>query len=217
MPSNHFIPCHPLFPLPSFFCSIRVFYNESVLCIRWPKYRSFSFSISPSNEYSGLISFKFDWLDLLAGIALMFLALAGRFRFTLPPGKSIKNFENRMVCLGSRRFSDSKWRQSEAFLLPQWGFWMAESPPCVGDAEYKGLLSPGLFFLWRSGAIGMPASYCTLMIEPHLLVGTVTVLDLHSCSFSLHVVRDSGLAPRTGSPPSGLQSSPLLSSMFIHP
>ena len=66
MPSNHLILCHPLFLLPSIFPSIRVFSNESVLCIRWPKYWSFSFSINPSNEYSGLISFRMDWLDLLA-------------------------------------------------------------------------------------------------------------------------------------------------------
>ena len=66
MPSNHLILCHPLFLLPSIFPSIRVFTNESVLCIRWPKYWSFSFSISPSNENSGLISFRMDWLDLLA-------------------------------------------------------------------------------------------------------------------------------------------------------
>ena len=66
MPSNHLILCHPLLLLPSFFPSIRVFSNESVLCIRWPKYWSFSFSISPSSEYSGLISFRMDWLDLLA-------------------------------------------------------------------------------------------------------------------------------------------------------
>ena len=65
MPSNHLILCRPLL-LPSIFPSIRVFSSESVLCIRWPKYWSFSFSISPSNEYSGLISFKMDWLDLLA-------------------------------------------------------------------------------------------------------------------------------------------------------
>ena len=64
MPSNHLIFCHPLFLLPSIFPSIRVFCNESVLCIRWPKYWSFSFSISPSNEYSGLIFFRMDWLDL---------------------------------------------------------------------------------------------------------------------------------------------------------
>ena len=66
MPSNHLILCHPLFLLPSIFPSIRVFSNESVLRIRWPEYWSFSFSISPSNEYSGLISFRVDWLDLLA-------------------------------------------------------------------------------------------------------------------------------------------------------
>jgi len=64
MPSNHLILCHQLILLPSIFPSIRVFSNESVLCIRWPKY--WSFSISPSNEYSGLISFRMDWLDLLA-------------------------------------------------------------------------------------------------------------------------------------------------------
>ena len=66
MPSNHFILCRPLLLLPSIFPSIRVFSNESVLHIRLPKYWSFSFSISPSNEYSGLISFRIDWLDLLA-------------------------------------------------------------------------------------------------------------------------------------------------------
>ena len=65
MPSNHLILCRPLL-LPSIFPSIRVFSNESVLRIRWPKYWSFSFNISPSNEYSGLISFRIDWLDLLA-------------------------------------------------------------------------------------------------------------------------------------------------------
>ena len=66
MPSNHLILCHPLLLLPSIFPSIRVFSNESVLCIRWPKHWSFSFNISPSYEYSELISFRMDWLDLLA-------------------------------------------------------------------------------------------------------------------------------------------------------
>ena len=66
MLSNHLILCHPLLLPPSIFPSIRVFSNESVLCIRWPKYWSFSFSISPSNEYSGLISFRIDWLDFPA-------------------------------------------------------------------------------------------------------------------------------------------------------
>ena len=65
MPSNHLILCCPLLLLSSIFPSIRVFSNESVLCIRWPKYWSFSFNISPSNQYSGLISFRMDWLDLL--------------------------------------------------------------------------------------------------------------------------------------------------------
>ena len=66
MPSNHLILCHPLLLLPPIFPSIRVFSNELALCIRWPKYWSFSFSISPSNEYSGLISFRIVWFDLLA-------------------------------------------------------------------------------------------------------------------------------------------------------
>ena len=66
MPSNHLILCYPLLLLPSIFPSIRVFSNESALCIRWPKYWSFSFNISPSNEHPGLISFRMDWLDLLA-------------------------------------------------------------------------------------------------------------------------------------------------------
>ena len=66
MPSNHLILCHPLFLLPSIFPSIRVFSTESALCIRWPKYWSFSFNISPTNEHPGLISIRMDWLDLLA-------------------------------------------------------------------------------------------------------------------------------------------------------
>jgi len=66
MPSNHLILCHPPLLLPSVLPSSRVFSNESVLHVRWPKYWSFGFSISPSNEYSGLISFRMDWLDLLA-------------------------------------------------------------------------------------------------------------------------------------------------------
>ena len=66
MPSNHLILCYPLLLLPSIFPSIKVFFSESVLCLRWPKYWSFSFSISPSSEYSGVISFRIDWFDLLA-------------------------------------------------------------------------------------------------------------------------------------------------------
>ena len=66
MPSNHLILCRPLLLPPSIFPSISVFSSESALCIRWPKFRSFSFNISPSNEYSGLISFRTDWFDCLA-------------------------------------------------------------------------------------------------------------------------------------------------------
>ena len=66
MPSNHLILCCPLCLLPSLFPSIRVFFNQSALCTRWPKYWSFSFNISPSNEYSGLISFRIDWFDFFA-------------------------------------------------------------------------------------------------------------------------------------------------------
>ena len=73
IPSNHLIPCHPLLLLSSIFPIIRVFSNKSVFCIRWPKYWRFSFSISPSNEYSGLISFKMDWFDLAVQGTLMSL------------------------------------------------------------------------------------------------------------------------------------------------
>ena len=71
MPSNHLILCHPLLLLPSMFPSIRVFSCESVLHIRWPKYWSFSFNISPSNEYLGLISFRIDWLALLTVLQIL--------------------------------------------------------------------------------------------------------------------------------------------------
>ena len=79
MPSNHLILCRPLL-LPSIFLSIRVFSNESALCIRWPEYWSFSFSISPSNEHSGLISFGMDWLDLLAVHGTLESSLTPQFR-----------------------------------------------------------------------------------------------------------------------------------------
>ena len=71
MPSNHLILCHPLLLLPLIFPSIRVFSKKSVLCIKWPKNWSFSFSISPSNEYSGLISFRIDLFDLLANLGIL--------------------------------------------------------------------------------------------------------------------------------------------------
>ena len=79
MPSNQLILTHPLLLPPSVFPSIRVFSHESVLCIRWPKYWNFSFSVSPSNEYSGLISFRMDWLDLLA-VQVTFNSLLQQFK-----------------------------------------------------------------------------------------------------------------------------------------
>ena len=84
MLSNHFILCHPFLLPRSIFPSIRVFSNESALHIRWPKYWSFSFSISPSNEYSGLISFRIDWFDFLAAQGI----LAWRTPWTVSKGKS---------------------------------------------------------------------------------------------------------------------------------
>ena len=75
MASNHLIFCRPILLLPSIFPSVRVFFSESPLCIRWPKYWSFSFSISPSSEYSGLISFRMDWLDLHMLVLLMKMQL----------------------------------------------------------------------------------------------------------------------------------------------
>ena len=83
MPSNHLILCHPFLFMPSIFPSIRVFSNESVLRIRWPKYWSCNFSVSPSNEYSGLISFRMDWLDILA--------VQGTLKSPTPQFKSISS------------------------------------------------------------------------------------------------------------------------------
>ena len=85
MPSNHLILCRPLLLLPSIFTSIRVFSNESVLHIRWPKFWSFSFSISPSNEYSGLICFRMDWLDLLDDVQRLTLPLLLLPRYLMAP------------------------------------------------------------------------------------------------------------------------------------
>ena len=87
IPSNHLILCHPLLLLPSIFPSIRVFPNESALCIRWPKYCSFSFSICPFNEYSGLISYRIDWFD--SRIEPTSLALQADSLLSEPPGKPL--------------------------------------------------------------------------------------------------------------------------------
>ena len=89
MPSNHLILCHPLLLLPSIFPSIRVFSNESALRIRWPKYWSFNFTIRPSNEYLGLLSFRIDWFDLLA--------VQGTLKSPLAP--QFKNINSLALCL----------------------------------------------------------------------------------------------------------------------
>ena len=96
MPSNHLILCHPLLLPPSISPSIRVFSDESVLHIRWPKYWSFSFSVSPSNEYSGLISFRMDWLDLLAVQGTLKSPPAPQFSPTLT---SIHDYWKKYSCL----------------------------------------------------------------------------------------------------------------------
>ena len=96
MPSNHLILCHPVLLLPSIFPNIRVFSNESVLRIRWPKLWSFSFSISLSNEYSGLISFRTDWFDLLA----IHPSKIGVSHGTMPSAPSQKNELHEQSCCG---------------------------------------------------------------------------------------------------------------------
>ena len=98
MPSNHLILCRPLLLLPSIFPSIRVFSNELFLCLRWPKYWSFSLSISPSNEYSGLISFRMDWLDLLRskGLSRVF----SNTSVQMPPALTQLKSPPSLVCAG---------------------------------------------------------------------------------------------------------------------
>ena len=114
MPSNHLIFCHPLLLPPSIFPSIRVFSNESVLRIRWPKYWSFSFSISPSNEYSGLISFRMDWLDLLA--------VQGTLKSLLQCHSSKASILGRYFTINSSAYltikSRSELTSGEAFRVP---------------------------------------------------------------------------------------------------
>ena len=98
MPSNHLIFCHPLLLLLSVFPSIRVFSNESALRIRWPKYWSFSFSISPSNEYSGLISFRIDWFHLLAGKPLQHSCLENLMN-SMKGKKSLLSITGKWTCI----------------------------------------------------------------------------------------------------------------------
>ena len=103
MPSNHLILCHPLLLLPSIFPSIMVLSNESVLRIRWPKYWCFSFSISPSNEYSGLISFRMDWLDLLAVQGTLESSPAPQF-------KSISSLASNLLCSPTLTSLHEHWK-----------------------------------------------------------------------------------------------------------
>ena len=102
MPSNHFILCHPLFLPPSIFPSIRVFSSESVLHIRWPKYWSFSFNINPSSEHPGLISFRMDWLDLLA--------VQGTKSSPTPQFKSINSSALSFLCSPTLRSIHDYWK-----------------------------------------------------------------------------------------------------------
>ena len=108
MPSNHLILCHPLLLVPSIFPSIRVFSSESALCIRWPKYWSFSFNISPFNEHSGLISFRMDWWDLLAAQGTLKHFLQNSFTLAW---KVKWNLALKISEFSSARVSDSDWNK----------------------------------------------------------------------------------------------------------
>ena len=112
MPSNHLILYCPLLLLPSIFPSIRVFSNESVLWFRWPKYWSFSFSISPSNEYSGLISFRIDWLDLLAVQGILKSLLQHHRYFSFPAhvhSFSLYGFKKKVIYLAVSGLNHITW------------------------------------------------------------------------------------------------------------
>ena len=113
MPSDHLNLCHPLLLLPSIFPSIRVFSNKSVLHIRWPKYWSFSFNISPSNEYSGLISFRMDWLDLLAVQGTL------KESFPTPQFKSINSLRSAFFIL---QLSHPYMTTGQTIALTRWTF-----------------------------------------------------------------------------------------------
>ena len=155
MPSNSLILCHPLLLLPSVFPSIRVFSNKSVLHIRWPKYWSFSFSISPSNEYSGQISFRMDWLDLLAvqGLSrVLSNTTVQKYRFfgaqlSLQPNSHIHTCHKEQVFFPVR--------QSSACI-------------CSSPAERSSVTSGAL--LWNAWALSKAAA---LMSSPAVSAGHV--------------------------------------------
>ena len=135
MPSDHLILCHPLLLLPSIFPSIRVFSNEAALHIRWPKYWSFSFSISPSNEYSGLISFRMDWLNLLLT--------------QIPPNQKTQKEQKLRWALRAKERAFYWPRQPEK--EAQWDIsWEKQkSNPSFCPEEKHGVLSGGLTAKWN--------------------------------------------------------------------
>ena len=121
--SNHLLFCHPLLLLPSMFPSVRVFSSGSALCIRRPKYRGFSFSTSPSNEYSGLISFRVDWLDLLAVQGTLKSFLQHHSSLGLPKKKTALKTKKSRSCLVFSLVYDtcqSKWAVEDSLALWEW-------------------------------------------------------------------------------------------------
>ena len=136
MSSNHLILCHPLLLLPSIFPSIRVFSNESALHIRWPKYWSFSFSISPSNEYSGLISFRMDWLDLLA--------LQGTESSPTPQFKTINSLALSFLYSPTLTSTDDYWKNHSLVSYSQSNNTLAPLPPLLYTS-----LNPASIGGWR--------------------------------------------------------------------
>ena len=141
MPSNHLILCHSLFLLPSIFPSITVFSNESTLCIRWPKYWSFSLSISLSNEYSGLISFRIDWFDLLA--------IQGTLK------SLFQHHHLKASILQCWAFFMVK-RKNENFSITSFSFWLCNSACSLQSLDHVGLRKWGLTILGTGSYLTHP-------------------------------------------------------------
>ena len=189
MPSNHFILCHPLLLLSLIFPSIRVFSNESVLCIRWPKYWSFSFSICPANEYSGLISFRIDWASLIAQLVknppamqetlVLLLGLSGR-----SPGEGkgyplqYYGLENSMDCIVHGVAKSQTWLSN--FLFLSFIRWLTENVRQYAPEGYWSLL----FSFWFSLVLSI-LSICLLVSLHPSLQEFVNVFPLHRVPFLL--------------------------------
>ena len=135
MPSNHPILCRPLLLLPSIFLNTRVFSNESALCIRWPKYWSFSFSISPSNEHPGLTSYRMDWLDLLA--------VQGTLKSLLQHHSS-KASILRHSAFFIVQLSHPHMTTGKTTALTRWTFVYLQYLPSIVTKEYKFYMSNGV-------------------------------------------------------------------------